>query len=141
MLSPTTGGAWITSVAREETPAHREGWADELEPEPEPEPELFVHSYFSGPEMTTAQAENVEALRQFRDDNLSQIDMTAEDWPRNRLDRLAEVTDLAIWEPGKVLPQAVGWCDARGAGFTGIKEAYGLPNNVAALISPASAAS
>jgi len=95
MLSPTTGGAWITSVARLETPAHREGWTDELEPEPE----LFVHTYFGGPEMTTAQAENVEGLRRFRDDNISLIDMTAEDWPKSKLDQLAEITNSAIWEP------------------------------------------
>ena len=61
MLSPTTGGAWITSVVRLEIPAHREGWTDELEPEPE----LLVHSYLGGPEMTTAQADNVEELRRF----------------------------------------------------------------------------
>ena len=95
MLSPTTGGAWITSVVRLETPAHREGWTDELEPEPE----LFVHSYFGGPEMTTAQADNVEELRRFRDDNLSLIDMPADRWPKSKLDRMVELTSPAIWEP------------------------------------------
>jgi hypothetical protein len=99
MLSPTTGGAWITSVVRLETPAHREGWTDELEPEPE----LFVHSYFGGLEMTTAQANNVEELRRFRDDNPSLIDTTADQWPKSKLDRLVVLTDPAIWKPKEVV--------------------------------------
>jgi len=99
MLSPTTGGAWITSVVRLETPAHREGWTNELQPEPE----LFVYSYYGGPEMTTAQADNVEELRQFRDDNLPLIDMNADRWPKSKLDRLVELTDPAIWEPKVVV--------------------------------------
>ena len=99
MLSPTTGGAWVTSVVRLETPAHREGWSDELEPEPE----LFVHTYFGGPEMMTAQADNVEELRRFRDDNISLVDMTADRWPKSKLGRLIELTNPAIWEPKKAV--------------------------------------
>jgi hypothetical protein len=88
IISPTSGGVWMATMCR------MPFW-----PEIDGDGGLLFHTFFGGPDLTSAHADNCRALIRFVELKGHLLSQPCESWPNEWLDELVRLNDPTIWMP------------------------------------------